>query len=82
MGIIDFLQKYNARKRMETKWLKLRNRNVDPTTFSCVDPELYGDRFLEFMKHNLFANKLRDSAFSVHSVKNHFEIEETPKSRK
>ena len=39
---------------LETKWLTLRNRNVDPTTFSCVQPKIYGDRFYTFMKENLF----------------------------
>ena len=49
IGVIDFLQKYNNRKQWETKLVRMRNRTVDPTTFSCVDPKLYGDRFHKFM---------------------------------
>ena len=56
IGVIDFLQKYNKRKQWETKFLKYKNRHVDPTTFSCVDPKLYGDRFHRFMSQNLFSN--------------------------
>ncbi|CDW90060.1 UNKNOWN [Stylonychia lemnae] len=63
IGIIDFLQKYNRAKKMENKWLRFRNRNVAPDTFSCVDPKLYGDRFLNFMKTNLFGRSVRDSEF-------------------
>jgi hypothetical protein len=58
VGIIDFLQKYNKRKQLETKWLTMRNRHVDPTTFSCVDPKLYGDRFHRFMVDNLFISQI------------------------
>ncbi|CDW91170.1 saicar synthase-like protein [Stylonychia lemnae] len=54
IGIIDYLQKYNRRKQLETKWLELRNRHVAPDTFSCVHPKLYGDRFYKFMQTNLF----------------------------
>lgn len=58
IGIIDFLQKYNRRKKLETKWLELKNRHVHPDTFSCVNPRLYADRFHMFMKNNLFAMDL------------------------
>lgn len=29
MGVIDFLQKYDYRKKLETKYLKLKNKNVN-----------------------------------------------------
>lgn len=45
MGIIDFLQKYDGAKRIETRYLKMRNRNTKSDTFSCVDPSTYSERF-------------------------------------
>lgn len=49
MSIIDFLQSYTKRKQLETKYLTVRHKKVDPTTFSCVEPKIYGDRFHNFM---------------------------------
>jgi hypothetical protein len=45
-GIIDILQQYNTRKRAETffKGFSANNKQI-----SCVHPEWYGDRFLQFM---------------------------------
>lgn len=57
LGIIDFLQKYNRKKKLETKWLEYRNRHLPPDVFSCVHPKLYADRFYNFMKNNLFAEE-------------------------
>ena len=54
MGIIDFLQKYGKRKRLETKWLKLKNPSTKMEQFSCVEPKLYADRFHNFIKDNMF----------------------------
>jgi 1-phosphatidylinositol-4-phosphate 5-kinase len=45
IGVIDFLQSYNYRKRLETFGLVIRKRNQP----SCVKPELYSRRFMEFM---------------------------------
>jgi hypothetical protein len=45
MGIIDFLQKYDRAKKIETKYLKMRNRSIKSDTFSCVDPSTYSERF-------------------------------------
>ena len=45
MGIIDILQQYNARKRMETSLRKMENNVLEP---SCVSPEDYADRFISF----------------------------------
>lgn len=58
MAIIDYLQSYTKRKQLETKYLTVRHKKVDPTTFSCVDPKLYGDRFHNFMSQNLFTNSV------------------------
>lgn len=46
MGIIDILQQYNARKRVETSYRKMENtEGLDP---SCVSPDDYADRFVTF----------------------------------
>jgi 1-phosphatidylinositol-4-phosphate 5-kinase len=46
MGIIDILQQYNARKRIETTYRKLEVRGrAEP---SCVSPQDYADRFIRF----------------------------------
>lgn len=50
MGIIDFLQNYGKRKKIET-WLvkrKFKLQNID--TISCVPPPFYADRFCNFLK--------------------------------
>jgi hypothetical protein len=75
MAIIDFLQSYSKRKQLETKYLTVRHKKVDPTTFSCVDPKLYGDRFHHFMVDNLFSTSIayRESvAHNTQELQNHF----------
>jgi hypothetical protein len=44
-GVIDFLQSYNYRKRLETFGLVIRKKDQP----SCVKPTLYSERFLRFM---------------------------------
>lgn len=46
MGIIDILQQYNARKRVETTYRKVEVRGRQEP--SCVSPEDYADRFVHF----------------------------------
>jgi len=45
-GIIDLLQRYNRRKKMENF---LKSRVNDEITISAVDPEIYSRRFNNFM---------------------------------
>jgi 1-phosphatidylinositol-4-phosphate 5-kinase len=46
MGIIDILQQYNARKRVETRYRKIEVRGkAEP---SCVSPDDYASRFILF----------------------------------
>jgi len=46
MGIIDILQQYNARKRVETRYRKIEVRGkAEP---SCVSPDDYANRFTLF----------------------------------
>ncbi|EGD81699.1 hypothetical protein PTSG_02412 [Salpingoeca rosetta] len=43
-GIIDILQRYDRKKRLE-HFAKTKLMGVDPTTLSCVDVDLYCERF-------------------------------------
>jgi hypothetical protein len=46
MGIIDILQQYNARKRVETTYRRVESRQgLEP---SCVSPHDYAERFIDF----------------------------------
>lgn len=48
MGIIDILQQYDARKRVETTYRRLESRKgLEP---SCVSPIEYADRFVRFFE--------------------------------
>ena len=53
-GIIDFLQAYTRKKKLETIALRKYFNKKPPNCFSCVEPNIYGDRFYEFMVKNLF----------------------------
>lgn len=46
MGVIDILQQYNARKRVETTYRKVEVRGQQEP--SCVSPQDYADRFVRF----------------------------------
>jgi hypothetical protein len=48
MGIIDILQQYNARKRMETAYRKIEVAGQQEP--SCVSPDDYADRFVRFFE--------------------------------
>ena len=57
LGIIDVLQKWNARKKAETTLKRVRHLSVSATpAFSCVDPKTYRARFLSFAKDKVFAS--------------------------
>jgi 1-phosphatidylinositol-4-phosphate 5-kinase len=46
MGIIDILQQYNVRKRVESRYRKVQgSRGQEP---SCTHPNIYADRFVSF----------------------------------
>ena len=47
LGIIDFLQPYNAKKWLETLY---KSAFHDKSGISAVDPDLYADRFLAFIE--------------------------------
>lgn len=56
-GIIDFLQAYTRKKKLETMLLRKRFTKKPPNCFSCVEPNTYGDRFYEFLLTNLFTQQ-------------------------
>jgi len=47
-GIVDILQQYNVRKRLEHFW-KTRVTRLDPHGISAVEPREYRQRFLKFI---------------------------------
>ncbi|XP_038887304.1 phosphatidylinositol 4-phosphate 5-kinase 8-like isoform X3 [Benincasa hispida] len=47
MGIIDILQEYNVKKKLEHAYKSLR---FDPLSISVVEPHLYGTRFKNFLE--------------------------------
>ena len=47
LGIIDFLQNYSYRKKLETKINKLKKE--EPENYSCIPPDAYRSRFLKLM---------------------------------
>lgn len=51
MGLIDFLQPWTARKVVEKNLKGLMG--YDTKAISCVDPEEYANRFLEFLDANI-----------------------------
>ncbi|TYJ40770.1 hypothetical protein E1A91_A04G163500v1 [Gossypium mustelinum] len=51
MGIIDILQEYNAKKKTEHAYKSVK---FGPTTISVVEPELYANRFTNFLKQKVF----------------------------
>ncbi|XP_010533934.1 PREDICTED: phosphatidylinositol 4-phosphate 5-kinase 7 [Tarenaya hassleriana] len=46
MGIIDILQEYNMKKKVEHTCKSLQ---YDPMTISAIEPELYSKRFIDFL---------------------------------
>lgn len=46
MGIIDILQQFNIRKRLEARWRRMGGSGWEAA--SCVHPTIYADRFIRF----------------------------------
>ncbi|KAJ1435008.1 Phosphatidylinositol-4-phosphate 5-kinase, core [Sesbania bispinosa] len=53
MGIIDILQEYNVRKKIEHAYKSLQ---FDPLTISVVEPKMYAERFIKFSENKVFPN--------------------------
>ena len=70
IAIIDFLTQFNIHKRLES-FYKVVIKNQKAENVSCVNSELYGNRFLEFMNKEVFINedKRRENSTKVDSDK-------------
>lgn len=55
MGIIDILQQFNVRKRIEARYRKIKGGEIGA---SCVHPDVYADRFVEFFDEYTLAHGL------------------------
>jgi hypothetical protein len=53
ISVIDVLQKFDFRKRLESYYKQLITRDAD--LISCVDAEQYSQRFLAFMNSVIIA---------------------------
>ncbi|KAI4299000.1 hypothetical protein L6164_032500 [Bauhinia variegata] len=51
MGIIDVLQDYNVRKKLEHACKSIQ---FDPMTISVIEPNLYAQRFINFLENKVF----------------------------
>ncbi|KAJ1405392.1 Phosphatidylinositol-4-phosphate 5-kinase, core [Sesbania bispinosa] len=51
MGIIDILQEYNVKKKIEHAYKSLR---YDPLSISVIEPKMYAERFINFMDKKVF----------------------------
>ena len=74
IGIIDTLQEYNLKKKLET-WWKTYVQRADAVGISCVEPELYQKRFMSYMEHIIISQKdyklelgLEDKQFETEKV--------------
>ena len=47
LGIIDILQNYNMKKKIEHAYKSLQH---DPMSISSVEPKLYSKRFIDFLE--------------------------------
>jgi len=56
IAIIDYLTQFNLGKRMES-WYKITWKGRKPELVSCVNPDLYCDRFINFMNKDVIVNE-------------------------
>ena len=59
VGIIDFLQKFDFKKKTEHKF-KSWSPGVNPSALSCVEPKLYMHRFINFMEKEVVKQDLQE----------------------
>lgn len=59
IGIIDYLQTFDSGKKREVIAKKLFKR-ADPKKLSAVSEEPYCERFVGFMKNNVFMGDKKD----------------------
>lgn len=51
MGIIDILQEYTVKKKIEHVYKSLK---FDPMTVSVTNPKIYAERFINFLDTKVF----------------------------
>lgn len=51
MGIIDILQEYNIKKKIEHAYKSIQ---FDPMSVSVIEPRTYAQRFINFMDKKVF----------------------------
>lgn len=56
IAIIDYLTQFNYQKKLES-FYKVQIKNQNSKLVSCVEPNLYGDRFIEFIKKEVIINE-------------------------
>ena len=54
IGIIDFLQDFSYAKKIESFIKTTKAKGEQAKLISCVHPDFYAQRFLKFMKENVF----------------------------
>lgn len=59
IGIIDYLQEWNYKKKAEHCAKKFFRRN-DPKKLSAVDPDQYSERFAKFMVDEVFIHSMKE----------------------
>ena len=77
IGIIDYLQEFSRKKKVENFTKTIFKSKSGSRKISCVPPQLYGERFVEFMIKEVFdAQKTYDFGLlrqsSVEHMKNIF----------
>jgi hypothetical protein len=59
ISVIDFLTRFNFSKKVES-WYKTTIKNKKKELVSCVPPELYSKRFIDFMNKQVIVNENRN----------------------
>lgn len=77
IGIIDILQQFNVRKRLEARLRKMQGGEIGA---SCVHPEVYADRFVDFFdEYTKASNTQKDNLHEGASEEIVFEASTRPK---
>ena len=63
MGIIDILQQFNIRKRLEAKFRRIGTKGWEAA--SCVHPNIYADRFVRFYDEYTEGINLRENEYET-----------------
>jgi len=54
--VIDYLCDWNINKKLEN-WFKVNFKKSDPKLLSAIHPDKYSERFVNFMKRNIFVDE-------------------------